>query len=256
MSHSVFGSDLNIYYDFINDCLNDLSENICVGFSDVFQSKKYLKSILNIKFKKISYELLPFNIHEHLFFCQRGIRDVNRCNFCTRFFLEHTTDMVLVKNAVHLFSYQFSHIEVNCLFQKVRTSDIFLNVFNETSDFVSHGPTDQSYGEVFIDLINNPFALHITYLEIYSRVYFNLLKDVTEFVSLNYFFSARFEDKLKSQKHCDIRRSLLNHCCLPPKKQLQFLSSCTDPNYIERIYNKYLPKIDYNSKQIEVIRKR
>ena len=109
LSRAVFGSDPNTCHYFVNNCLDELSENICVGFSTLFKSRKYLKSILDIELKKISYKLLPFKIHEHLLFCQRGIRSANRCNFCTRFFLKYTADMVLVKNAIHLFSYQFSH---------------------------------------------------------------------------------------------------------------------------------------------------
>ena len=71
------------------------------------------------------------------------------------------------------------------------------------------------------------------YLEIFSRVYFNLLNDVTEFVSFNCFSSERLEDKLKSQKHRDV------HYCLSLIKLLVYLSSCTDPNYTVQIYNIY-----------------
>ena len=109
--------------------------------------------------------------------------------FCMRFFLEQSNEMILVKNAVHLFSYQYSGMEIYCLFEKVQASDVYLNVFYKTSGFIPHGPRNHNYGKIFIDLINNPFALYITSLEIYSRLYFNLLKDVTDFVSFNYFFS-------------------------------------------------------------------
>ena len=165
LSHAVFGSDPDIcYYPFMK-CFDKVFENICLGFSDLFKSRQYLKSILKIKLKNISYERLPSKVHEHLFSCQRGIRDIGRCNFCTRFFFEHSNEMILVKNAVHLFSYQSSGMEVHSLFQKVQVSDVYLNVFYKTSDFNSHGQKNHNYGEIFTDLINNPFALHISYLE-------------------------------------------------------------------------------------------
>ena len=184
LSHAVFGSDPDMCYS-IMKCLDEVFENNCLGFSDLFKSGQYLKSILKIKLKNISYELLRFKVHEHLFSFQRGIRDVGRCNFCTMFFLEHSNEMILVKNAVHLFLYQCSGMEVTSLFEKVQVSDVYLNVFYKTSDFISHGPKNHNYGEIFTDLINNPFALHISYLEVYARLYFNLLKDVTQFVSFN-----------------------------------------------------------------------
>ena len=194
MSHAVFGSGPDMCYDFIKKCLDEVHENICLAFPGLFKSRKYLKSILN-------FELLPFKVHEHLFSCQRGIRDVARCNFCTKLFLEQSNEMILVKNAVLLFSYQCSGMEVYSPFEKVQTSDVYLNVFYKTSDFISHGPKNHNYGEIFNELINHPFALYISYLEIYSRLYFNLLKDVTDFVSFNYFSREVFDNKLNVQKY-------------------------------------------------------
>ena len=78
MSKAVFVSDANECYQFIKKCLDEVSENIFLGFSGLFKSWQYLKTILHIKMKKTSYELLPFKVHEHLFSCQRGIRDAGR----------------------------------------------------------------------------------------------------------------------------------------------------------------------------------
>ena len=164
--------------------------------------------------------------------------------------------MILVKNAVHLFSYKCSDMEVHSLFEKVQVSDICLIVFYKNSNFISHSPKNHNYGEMFTDLINNPFALHISYLDIYSRLCFNLLKDVTEFVSFNYFSRERLEDKLKSQKCRDIFRALVNCYCMLLKKLLLHLSANIDPIFIERIYHEYLPKRDFNLRQIEIIRKK
>ena len=151
LSHEVFGSDPNTCYEFMKKCLDEVSENICLGFSGLLKSRKYLKSILNIKLKKI-YELLPFKVYEHLFSCQKGIRDVARCNFCTSFFLEQSNEMILLKNAGYLFSYQCSSMEIYYLFEKVQTSDVYLNVFYKTSDFISYSPKNHNYGEIFIAL--------------------------------------------------------------------------------------------------------
>ena len=88
LSHEVFGFDPNTCYEFIKKCLHEVSENICLGFSGMFKSRKYLKSILNIKLKKDIMSFCPSRSTSIYSLCQRGIRDVARCNFCTRFFLE------------------------------------------------------------------------------------------------------------------------------------------------------------------------
>ena len=173
MSRSILRSDTDEVFEFVKKCLDEVSENIWLGFSGLFKSRQYLKSILNIKRKRIRYELLPFKVHEHLFPCQRGIRDAGRCNFCTRFFLENCDETILIK-----MQHICSHTNVptwKCilysLFKKVQTSDVYLNIFYKASDLISHGPKNYNYGEMFTELINNPFSL-------------NILKDVTDFVVL------------------------------------------------------------------------
>ena len=81
------------------------------------------------------------------------------------------------------------------------------------------------------------------------------MKDVTEFVSFNYFSRERLEDKLESQKRRDIFRDLINCYCMSLKNLSLHLSANIDPIFIERIYNEYLPKRDFNLRQIEIIRK-
>ena len=128
--------------------------------------------------KRICFELLPFKVH---------IRDVRRCNFCAMFFLKNFNEMIIVKNATHLFSYQCSNLEVHSLFKKVETSDVYLNIFYKTSDFISQGPKNHNYGEIFADLVNNPFSPYVSCFKFYSRLYFNLLKNVTDVVTFNFF---------------------------------------------------------------------
>ena len=205
--------------------------------------------------KRIFYELLPFKVHEHLSSCQRGIRDAAKCKFCTKFFLEHCNEMILVKNATHLFSYQCSNMEVHSLFEKVQTSDVYLNVFYKTSDFISHGPKNHNYGEIFIELINNPFAFYISYLEIYSCLYFNLPKDVTDFVVFNCFSRQRLEKKLNKDSRDDVHRTLINCYCMSLKKLIRYLNVNIDPLIIEKIFNDYIPRKDYDSRQITIIKK-
>ena len=45
-----------------------------------------------------------------------------------------------------------------------------------------------NYGEIFFEIANNLFGVYIVYLQTYFRVFFNLLKPVTE-VIMDYYLS-------------------------------------------------------------------
>ena len=200
--------------------------------------------------RKICHELLPLKIHEHLFTCQRGIRDVRRCNFCTIFFVENVDEMNLIKYTAHLFSYNCSMFEVYSLFEQVQTSDAHLNILYKTSYFISHGPKSNNYGEMICELINNPFALYVFYLEIFCHVYFNLLKDVTEIIMFNYFAQEKLTVKMNVNKRASAHRVLISCYCMSARK-----NASVDQTMIEKIFKSYLVKKDYNDKQLTILRK-
>ena len=103
--------------DVIHSCLKEISRNIFAPYNEVFKSRKYLRSVIDMKMKNIAYQLLPFKIREHLFSCQRGVVNVGECNLCTRFFIESFEEIYLVDYATHLYSFNCSSFEVFSLFE-------------------------------------------------------------------------------------------------------------------------------------------
>ena len=63
------------------------------------------------------------------------------------------------------------------------------------------------------------------------------------------------DNKLNVQKQRDIRRALINCYCRSLKKLIGYLNAYIELSYNEQIYNNYLAKEDYNSRQIQIIRK-
>ena len=143
-----------------------------------------------------------------------------KVQFLYDIFVENVDEMNLIKYGAHLFSYNCLMFEVYSLFEQVQTSDVHLNIFDRTSYFISHGPKSNNYGEIFCELINNPFALYISYLEIFCRVYFNLLKDVTEIVMFNYFAQEKVTVKMNVNKRASAHRVLINCYCMSARKLL------------------------------------
>ena len=103
ISKAILGSDINENFNVIMRCLDEIFENIFCGFSVLLKSRQFLKSIINLKMKKNYHDILPPNIYEHLSTCMRGKRDVERCNFCNRFFVENVDEMNIIKYAADLF---------------------------------------------------------------------------------------------------------------------------------------------------------
>ena len=67
ISKQILGSDSNENFDVIHACLKEITENIFCSYNEVLKSRKYLRSVVDMKMRDITFQLLSFKIHEHLF---------------------------------------------------------------------------------------------------------------------------------------------------------------------------------------------
>ena len=75
------------------------------------------------------------------------------------------------------------------LFDQVKTRSVVLNLCYLVSDHASNDIIrTENFGEIFFEIANNPFGVYTLYLQTYFRVFFNLLKPVTEVIMDNYLF--------------------------------------------------------------------
>ena len=82
-------------FDFDDGCfkllcseMSLLGENIHKKFKEAVVKNSYVFSIIDLTLKIMVFELLPFKIYCHIFFWQRGWTTANKCNICTRFFVD------------------------------------------------------------------------------------------------------------------------------------------------------------------------
>lgn len=54
-------------------------------------------------------------------------------------------------------------------------------------DFLGHNTRFENLGEIFKEIANNPFGLYVIYLEIFLRVCFNELEQITDKIVFNCF---------------------------------------------------------------------
>ena len=75
------------YTEFLQNWLLDFESSLHKKFNKELSSDLF--SIISVKIKKISYELTPFKVFCHCFFCTRGGRSVERCLICNRIFVDN-----------------------------------------------------------------------------------------------------------------------------------------------------------------------
>ena len=76
---------------------------------------------------------------------------------------------------------------ISTLMGQVKTNYVILNHYYVIGKYKeNHFLKTENFGEIFFEVANNLFGLYTVYLQIYFRVFFNLLKPVTELIADKY----------------------------------------------------------------------
>ena len=70
--------------------------------------------------------------------------------------------------------------------EQVNARSVVLNLYYLLEESASNGKWTENFGEILFEIANNPFGVYIFYLQINLRMFFNLLRSVTEKVVDNY----------------------------------------------------------------------
>ena len=108
------------------------------------------------------YEMSLLRVYCHLFHCKRGFNLVNRCQYCASFFVD---DVSFSKHIACVKCFFWS------LFFNVHYTGVVKSVEN---DVLLSSCTN--FGTLFYDIIVTTFSLYHFYLEIYVRLFFNLMR--------------------------------------------------------------------------------
>ena len=78
------------------------------------------------------------------------------------------------------------------LMDQVKTNYAILNLYYVVGNFKEINLLKiENFGEIFIEAANNSFGLYVVYFKTYVRVFFNLLKPVTELITDKYLADSR-----------------------------------------------------------------
>ena len=180
----------------------------------------------------IVHDLLPFRIYCDLFYCKRGFNIIGRCQYCTRFFVdsprtscdmeknltfhksEMNEEMVRFSNSL-LFRLNANYVSVVC---SIKKQVVLTNAVN--------------LGVIHYDKINSPMVLYVYYLEIFVRVYMNIMR--------KHILNKIFENLLsKSQKEEIVNsysRQFLTQTSHHARKLVSHLNLLISEKHLKYVY--------------------
>ena len=132
---------------------------------------------------------------------------------------------------------------------EVDTKSAVLNLYYLVDDFRSTKP----FGELLIELANNSFGLYIVYLQIYSRVFLNNLRDVTDFITESCLLEVEIKKNVGVTKQKIFSTFLSCYCQRDKKKLLSYLNLVLNQAAFEHIFYTYKSDIDYNSDNFKML---
>ena len=174
------------YFDFLQSELRFLGKEIRKKFEERIVRNIFVFSLIDNHVEKTVYDLLPFWIFCHCFFCVRGSKTAGKCDVCSRFFVDDSYISSKIDQEFLLSKNSIQHLPICELMKQVNARSVVLNLYYLVGEYAGNSKMTENFGETFFEIANNPFGAYIFYLQIYLRMLFNLLKPVTKKVVDNY----------------------------------------------------------------------
>ena len=157
--------------------------------------------------------------------------------------------MTLQKKIESVFVITRNSIENHDIFHLMKYLNsryVVLNIYYLVGNYVSH--LTKNFNEIFSEIANTPFALYVLFVEIYLRMYFNLLKSFTDIVIENCLMNKSFSIfhvKALKQKYESILFLLYFDA---GKMLLNYLNVIFSRQLLEHTFLTFRPGINYDKK--------
>ena len=92
-------------------------------------------SIIDLTLKKVVFELIPFKIYCHTFFCQRGWTTANKCNICNRFFIDDSDLGTKFDRAFTITFDDIKNTDISYLMNEVKVNRVIFNLYYVVGNF-------------------------------------------------------------------------------------------------------------------------
>ena len=181
-------------------------ERLEKSFEERIVRHTFVFSLIDLRLEKIVYDLLPFKIFCHCFFCLRGSKNVGKCDACSRFFVDDSNIASKIDQRFLLTKNSLQHLPICELMEQVNVRSVVLNFYFLVGEYAGNGKWTENFGEILFEIANNPFGVYISYLQMYLRMFFNLLRLVIEKVVDNYLV-----ERCSSKQKVSMIRKRLNN---------------------------------------------
>ena len=121
-----------------------------------------------------------------LLFCVRGSRNVGKWDVCSRFYIDDSDIASKIDQEFLLSKNGIQHLPHCEMMRQVNTRSVVLNLYDLVGEYAGNGKMTENFGEILFEIANNLFGVYVFYLQIFLRMFFNLLMRVTEKVVDNY----------------------------------------------------------------------
>ena len=170
------------YFDFLSHEIKALGKTISENLDKYIQKCHFVFGVVNQILKDVVFQLLPFKIYNHLFFCLKGNRMVGKCKFCSRILIRDIDHARKIENYFKVTNKGIEGTSISVSMNETNAKSIVLNLYYLVDDF----SLAENFHELFVEIVNNLFGLYILFLQIYFRVFWNALSDVKSLVIRNY----------------------------------------------------------------------
>ena len=182
-----------------------------------------------------------------LLFCSRGSRSIDTCS------VELSLTIAMLQEIDSSFVVTINPLEnldIYDLMKYLNACSVVLNLYYLVGNY--GGRTD-NFNEIFTEIANAPFAVYILFVQIYLRIYFNMVKPITEIVTENYLMNKRpsiCRVRELKQKYENILFSLY---CDSGKMLLNYLNIIFVNQQIEHIFLTLKAGIDCNKNYLKIL---
>ena len=145
-------------------------------------------NMIKLRIKKLVYDLLPFKIFYRTLYCVHGSRNPRKCRFCTCFFVDDIDVSFYFDHKFRFKRSNFKDTQVEFLLDCIKRNTFLLSLYYVISDFSKDFyNVNENFGIIFFELANKPFMLYLIYLEVFLKVFFNMMKVISDYLIHMYF---------------------------------------------------------------------
>ena len=137
--------------------------------------------------------------------------------------------------------------------EQVNVRSVVINLYYLVGEYAGNSKWTENFGEIFFEIANNPFGVYISYLQIFLKMFFNLLRLITEKVVDNYLAEHCFSKQTVSKIRKRLNNMLIS--CYPETggKLRRHLNLVLSSRAFEWILFTFRSSIDYNNETFKIL---